>query len=149
MPASSVRLRSASNAGATSTSSHAREKNALALECAVPPDIIAHMLTPFLLSTMLLAPVQVPQVANEQVHVSANDGGGFAHAFDRVETLQDGDAQILAYDAAGTVVGSLAVWQDTRGRVHVSADYGDGSATIMAYYTCADVVDSKYMPKCI
>jgi len=52
-------------------------------------------------------------------------------AIDRVETIADGDAQLVAYDAAGVVIGTLAVWQDSRGRIHITADYSDGSAKLV------------------
>lgn len=31
-----------------------------------------------------------------------------------VDTIEDGDAQIVGYDATGAVVGSIAVWKDSR-----------------------------------
>jgi len=48
-----------------------------------------------------------------------------------VDTIEDGDAQIVGYDATGAVVGSIAVWKDSRSRTHITVDYGDGSAQVI------------------
>lgn len=53
----------------------------------------------------------------------------FNTQLDRAEVVGDGgDLQVVAYDAEGEVVGIIALWVDSRGRVHVVSDYGDGYA---------------------
>src|SRR5690606_37316738 len=38
------------------------------------------------------------------------------------------DAQLIAYDSAGEVVGSIGLWADPDGRLYLTADYEDGYA---------------------
>ena len=41
----------------------------------------------------------------------------------------DTDAQLIAFDVAGIVLGSIAVWVDDDGQVNLVADFGDGCVT--------------------
>jgi hypothetical protein len=53
----------------------------------------------------------------------------FSAHLDSVEFIDGGeDIQLVARDANGEVIGSIALWVDERGRIHVLSDYPDGYA---------------------
>jgi hypothetical protein len=57
----------------------------------------------------------------------------FGSQLDTVEFIDGGeDVQLVAYDAGGEVIGSIALWVDERERIHLVSDYGDGYAEVIA-----------------
>jgi hypothetical protein len=56
----------------------------------------------------------------------------FGSQLDSVEFIDGGeDVQLVAYDAGGEVIGSIAFWRDRGGGLHVLSDYGDGYAEVV------------------
>ena len=58
----------------------------------------------------------------------------FEQALDHVELVRsDSDAQIIAYDGDGDVIGTIALWVEDDGRIILASDYADGYAeTVMS-----------------
>jgi hypothetical protein len=68
-------------------------------------------------------------------HLALNDPAtppdSFANRLDHAELLANGDhdVQLVAYDHAGEVIGTIALWVDERGAHHLESDYDDGYAS--------------------
>jgi hypothetical protein len=77
------------------------------------------MLTTTVLASILSAPLGAPD---------------FAERLDHAElTGSDSEAQIIAYDVAGEVIGTIALWVEPEGQIYLASDYSDGYAeTIVA-----------------
>jgi hypothetical protein len=86
------------------------------------------MLTPAVISTVLaLAP---------PTDLAPPD---FSVQLDSVEFIDGGeDVQLVAYDAGGEVIGSIAFWASEDGAVWVVSDYADGY-TVVAISPAGDV----------
>jgi hypothetical protein len=53
----------------------------------------------------------------------------FADRLEHAEFIgSDSDAQIVAYDHAGEVMGTIALWVEPNGQIYLASDYGDGYA---------------------
>jgi hypothetical protein len=79
------------------------------------------MLTPTIISTVLALapPTDLPPP-------------DFSVQLDSVEFIDGGDdVQLVAYDASGEIIGSIAFWRDRGGGLHVLSDYGDGYAEVV------------------
>jgi hypothetical protein len=58
----------------------------------------------------------------------------------------DGDVQLIAYDSRGEVIGVIALWTDTEGRVHLASDYSDGYAEAIYSDDADDAVLEASLP---
>lgn len=53
----------------------------------------------------------------------------FTEAIDHAELIgTETEAQIIAYDSEGEVIGTLAIWSEDDGRIILTSDYADGYA---------------------
>lgn len=72
----------------------------------------------------------------------------FAAQLDHAEFVSDEDLQLIAYDARGAVIGTIALWLDERGRVHLVSDYADGYANVLVVDERA-TIDATLAPEVI
>jgi len=66
---------------------------------------------------------------------------------DTAEVVSSGDdVQLIAYDARGEVIGVIALWKDTAGRIHLASDYNDGYTEAIYSDDAADAFVEASLP---
>lgn len=73
---------------------------------------------PLLLASIMLMSSEAPRALGDQLNHTELTGGA-------------NDMQLVAYDHAGDVLGSIALWTDPDGTTWIVSDYGDGFSQVM------------------